>query len=107
MQFEIIMQKLTQISILLVSGLFYIFTQLDVSIFTKAFDQLFSLGLLCVLTYLLYKEWKNSQEYNEERDKRFEELVRNNTEAMNNFRDEIKLIHNRIDENERMIERNG
>jgi hypothetical protein len=103
MNFEIIMQKLIQIGVLLSSGVLYVLNQFDVEIIGKAFDQMFSLGLLCVLAYLLYKEWKASQEYNEERDKRLEKLVENNTEALNNFSKEFKAVHDRIDHNRDLI----
>jgi len=103
MNFEIIMQKITQICILLTSGIFYTVAQLDGSIIGKAFDQLFSIGLLCILAYMLYKEWKSSQKYNEDRDKRLEQIVENNTKALNQFRDEFSNIHGRIDKNENRI----
>ena len=104
MNFEIIMQKITQIGLLLTSGIFYTVTQLDGNIIGKAFDQLFSIGLLCILAYMLYKEWKSSQKYNEERDERLEKIVENNTKALNQFRDEFRNIHGRIDKNENRID---
>lgn len=105
MQFEIFMQKLTQIFFLSTSGAIYLLNQMDFTIIERAFDQLLSLGFLCVACYLMYREWQKGQEYNQERDKRFEELVKNNTEALNNFRDEMRIIHQRIDKNERDIRR--
>lgn len=104
MQFDILMQKLIQIFLLGTSGIIYFLNQLDITLFERAFDQMLSLGFLCVACYLLYREWKGAQEYNEKRDKRFEELVENNTEALNNFRDEVRNIHNRIDNNRTLIE---
>jgi len=104
MSLEMLMQKLTQIFVLIISGAFYLVNQVDGSIVSQAFDQLFSIGLLVVLVIMLYREWKNAREYNEERDERLETLIRNNTQALNSFGDEIKTIHQRIDRNQNLIE---
>lgn len=103
MHYEMIMQKLTQIGLLLVSGIFYLVSKVDGSIINKAFDQLFSIGLLVIIVIMLYREWKSARTYNEERDERLEKLIENNTEALNNFRDEFRLVHDRIDENRSLI----
>jgi len=103
MMLELIMQKLTQIGLFVISSIFYIAGRLDNPIIGKAFDQLFSIGLLCILAYMLYKEWKISQQYNEGRDKRLEKIIENNTKALNQFRDEFRYIHRKIEKNEKRI----
>ena len=104
MLYDVIMYKLTQLCLVVMSGAIYLYNQIDGTIVSRAFDQLFSIGLLVVLVIMLYREWKGSKQYNEERDKRLEELVKNNTDALNSFREEIKMIHRRIDENRRKID---
>lgn len=103
MYFETIMQKLMQIGVLVTSGVFYFVNQAGGSIVDQAFDQLFSIGLLVVLVIMLYREWQSAREYNEQRDQRLEQLVENNTNALNNFRKEFRLVHDRIDENRSLI----
>lgn len=98
------MEKGTQIGLVLISGMIYLINQVDGSIINKAFDNMFSLGLLTIVVVMLYREWKGAQGYNADRDKRMEQLIENNTKAINSFREEIKVVHQRIDDNARRLD---
>lgn len=103
---DILLQKATKIVLVGISGIYYVGSQIaEKGIIDKAFDQLFSLGLLVIVVIMLYREWKHSLRYNEKRDGILESLIRNNTEAINSFkreqkefRKEFHKLHKRIDE---------
>lgn len=97
------MEKGTQIGLVLISGFIYLINQIDGSIINKAFDNMFSLGLLTIVVVMLYREWKGAQAYNSDRDRRMEKLIENNTSAINSFREEIKVVHERINDNTRRL----
>ena len=61
-------------------------------IINKAFDQLFSLGLLAFVLIILFKEYKSSQKYNSSRDNDFTALLKENIETRKDFQKAIERL---------------
>lgn len=72
-------------------------------IIAKGFDQLFSIGLLMVVLFMLYKEYKSSQNYNAVRDKKIEAMLENQMEINRNVATSIEALTNSI---EKLVEEN-
>ncbi len=58
----------------------------------KAFDQLFSLGLLVFVLVILFREYKSSQKYNSTRDQDFAGLLQQNIETRKDFQKAIENL---------------
>lgn len=63
----------------------------------KAFDQLFSLGLLVVIIIFLFKEYKSGKRYNAERDVSYQDLVKESIETRKDFNITIQKLSEAID----------
>lgn len=89
------MHKVLNTSLIIVAWVFYQLSELTGGIINQAFDQLFSLGLLALAVYFLWKDNKESRDYNRRRDERIEDLVASNTDALNKFTNTLeKLLDN-------------
>lgn len=103
MNVEIIMQKLLAIGSFFVAGLISIVGSIKPDALPEGWDEVGTILALSIGVIILYKEWKNSQEYNRKRDKRLEKIIGNNTKVMKDFQREIEAIHDRIDKNRYLI----
>lgn len=83
---EILMSKIWKIATVTFAWAWIQVSDMVGGIISEGFDNLFSLGLLLFIAYLLWQERQAAQEYNQERDGRIERLVESNTEAINDFR---------------------
>lgn len=108
---DLIMQKLTQIGLVLSSGFIYLINQVDGSIISKAFDQLFSLGLLAIVVVMLYREWKASQEKFKELQSAHEAnqatmqgVIEKNTRAFEGLQQTLREYNMQIKQNAQNIE---
>ena len=104
------MQKLTQIGLVLISGFVWLLNQIDGSIVNKAFDQLFSLGLLVIVVVMLYREWKASQkkfselkDAHEQDQQKMLSVIENNTEALRSVTNTLNNLGEKIQANAQAI----
>ncbi len=61
-------------------------------IIDKAFDQMFSLGLLLIVLVVLFKEYKSSKSDNEKLDKKFQQLLQEYIDTRRDFKDSIDAL---------------
>ena len=91
------------------------------TVFGRLLEYGVSFALLAIIAFIFYREWKSSEGYNKNRDEVLEDLIRNNTQAMDNtknaiddmsgemktFRQELKTIHNNVKTNTSRIDKWG
>lgn len=108
----IMVAKVFKPTVLLLGAYFLQVTQQAETVLGKALEYGLSFGLLVLACVILWREWKGEEKYNKERDDRLEVLIENNTAAMrdtknaiDDMRDELKVLHERTNENRDMINR--
>ena len=91
------------------------------TVFGRLLEYGVSFALLSIIAFIFYREWKSSEGYNKTRDQSLEDLIENNTEAMNNtkhaiddmrdeqeaFRKELRGIHGLVKDNTSRIDKWG
>lgn len=87
---ELFFTKAAKIIIICMAWVIAQLSEVSGGIVSQGFDQLFSIGLLLVVLFMLWKEYKEGKEYNRKRDNELKQVLDANNEEIAEYRHEMR-----------------